>query len=266
MNDFGKYLYSLAIGRPRSHNNLVVWPLVSRRPGPAATASLAGALRDGTCSASLLRAPGRLPAWLIRNRASQALFAGAGEVLCTGTRSATLIHSVVVGAGACLEVPATWLRPAAGSPGNDSLPSLAWTTGQVGAVFCVDGVLRATECFGNPDLARRACAASLKRFAAEAAGSVDVSTQVPGDRVLADWIRKISHIPLEPVPTLGEGQSFRPVSGTHVGQLLTRGGSVLHARFSRAMRVRSPVEGRFSPRLVNSRSVRQVTLADPWAG
>src|SRR5210317_271807 len=100
MYDFGNYLFSLAIGRPRSRKNLAVWPLVSRRCAPAEVGGLAGALRDGSCSASLLRAPGRLPAWLIRNRTSRALFAGAGEVLSTEAQSAALIHSVVVDPGA----------------------------------------------------------------------------------------------------------------------------------------------------------------------
>ncbi len=266
MNDFGNHLFSLSIGRPRCHKNLAVWPLMHRRRTPANAGNLAGALTDGTCTASLLRAPGHLPAWLIRNRSSRALFAGSGEVLSTPAQSVTLIHSVVVGAGACLELPATWLRPVAGSSADAGHELPAWTSGQVGAVFCVDGIVRAIECFGDPDLARRAGVASLNRFAAEAANSRNLSTQVPADRVLARWLRQVVGVPLESVPTLGEGRSFRPVSGNHVGQLLTYNGSLLHARFSEALRVRSTVVRGFLPPRANPRSVEQVTLADPWAG
>jgi hypothetical protein len=270
MMDLGKHLESLAIGGPRVHKNLSVRPLFAREsplPGPG---SLSAALLRGDCHASPLQAPGRLPAWLVRNAGDAPLFAAAGEVLSANGTRRVLNHSVLVAPGTCLELPGTWL----GKPGMEHaaeyLASCRWAPGQVGSVFCVDGVVRAIEWFGDPRLCRHAGSGSLLRFARAAAESRAPATLVPADAVVAGWIRRIMAIRVDAVPTLGDGQSFRPVSGRLVGQCLAARGRLIHARFSEACRVRSadvrglgrrPGMGRGV-----SRSVRQVTLADPWAG
>ncbi len=264
--EIGKHLESLAIGRPRIENNLCVWPLFARRVPASAPGSLSAALLDGACSASPLRAPGRLPAWLIRNPGGVALFAAAGETLSAAGKTRLLQHSVLVPARGCLELPATWL----GAPGPhppDSRPGNSrWVPGQVGNVFCVDGVVRAMEWFGDPELCRRAGSASLARFLRSAAASRHSGHRVIGEARLAEWIRRLMAVPMEPVPTLGDGQSHRPVSGRLVGQCLTAGGRLVHARFSEARRIRTGAVRSLMLRRVFAGSVRQVTLADPWAG
>ncbi len=122
--EIGKHLERLAIGRPRVEGNLCVWPLFTRASPAAGPASLSAALEGGECSASPLRAPGRLPAWLIRNPVGVALFAAAGETLSAAGKTRVLQHSVLVPARGCLELPATWLGipgpPLADArPGND---------------------------------------------------------------------------------------------------------------------------------------------------
>lgn len=270
MTDLGRHLESLAIGGPRVHKNLSVRPLFVREapaPGPG---SLSAALLRGDCHASALRAPGRLPAWLIRNAGPAPVFAAAGEVLAAAGTRRVLNHSVLVAPGGCLELPGTWLGTPETEDAAEYLASCRWSAGQVGSVFCVDGAVRAMEWFGDPRLCRQAGSGSLLRFARAAAGSRAPATLVPGDAAVATWIRRIMAIRLAAVPTLGDGQSYRPVSGRLVGQCLAARGELIHARFSEACRVRSadvrglgrgPGIGRGV-----SGSVRQVTLADPWAG
>jgi hypothetical protein len=262
----GKHLESLAIGRPRVHKNLSLWPLFTRETPAAGPGSLSAALLSGRCSASPLRAPGRLPAWLIRNAGGTPLFAAAGEVLAMAGTSRILGHSVIVAPRACLELPGTWLGQPGTGDASEYLAPCRWRPGQVGGVFCVDGAVRAMEWFGDPQLCRQAGSGSLLRFARAAARSKDPATIVPADSVVAGWIRRIMSVRVDAVPTLGEGQSCRPVSGRLVGQCLLSGGHLIHGRFSEAFRVRSAAVRGLMLRRGFSRSVRQVTLADPWAG
>ena len=264
--DLGKHLESLAIGRPRVHKNLSVWPLFARESPAAGPESLSAALLSGGCSVSRLQAPGRLPAWLVRNISGTPLFAAAGEALTTAANRRILNHSVIVAAGACLEVPATWLDVAGPGDVSEYLAPCRWSPGQVGSVFCVDGTVRAMEWFGDPRLCRHAGSGSLARFARAAAGSRDPATLVPRSSAVARWIDRIMSIRVNAVPTLGEGESLRPVSGRVVGQCLAFDTRLIHARFSEACRVRSADVHGLGMRRGFSRSVRQVTLADPWAG